>query len=120
MLVLVLTALLGPALAADGDLGSPSPATLHWQVQDIPVLKRVAPAWPAQVPFEDASGGVACRTTVRIDGEGVPFEVGVEGCPDAFAAEARRAASGWRWAPLGAAGERRVTMNVRFTPPAAR
>ncbi len=107
------------AFAGDGDLGAGSAATLQWQVADIPVLRRVSPGYPSGVDPSTVTDAVACRTVVRIDGEGVPFDAQAEGCPAAFADEAVRAASDWRWAPLSGAGERRVTMTFRFATPSA-
>lgn len=113
----LLVALSSTAFAAGDDLGPSSPATLHWQVQDFPVLKRVSPAWPEGAV---SSAPVSCRATVRIDGAGLPADVAVEGCPEAFVASTREAVGAWRWAPAGSVTERRVTMNIRYDAPPVR
>lgn len=110
-----------PALAAGSDaLSASAPATMAWQVQELAITRRVAPAFPTGTSLADLSDGVACRAAVRIDASGVPMDVAVTGCPEAFAVETRAAVSQWRWQAWESLAERRVTLSVKFRNPVAK
>jgi hypothetical protein len=116
-LIAAFLTLVAPAAAADPNaLASAAPPTMQWQVQELTVVRRVAPAYPSGVPLEEV-GDVACRAAVRIAGDGVPNDVAVEGCPVPFAQATQKAISDWRWAAWGSLAERRVTLTVRFPRP---
>lgn len=101
---------LSTAAPADG-ASAEAPATLRWQVDDLRMIKQVAPSLPAVGAVPEA---VVCATGVTVASSGEPATIEVGGCPDAYVQATRDAVDQWRWAPMGPGAERRLEMNVRF------
>jgi hypothetical protein len=77
-----------------------------------PVAKRrVQPQYPDAAKAL-ALGEQKCVATVRIDAEGVPYQVDVAGCPAAFHPETREALLKWRWYAAKAGGSRVASQTV--------
>jgi hypothetical protein len=62
------------------------------------VKRRFQPRYPDELR-EDGLGEQRCTAVVRLDAQGVPYEVDVTGCPEAFWAPTRSALLKWRWYP---------------------
>ncbi|MEQ1570793.1 MAG: hypothetical protein ABMA64_34510 [Myxococcota bacterium] len=64
----------------------------------LEVKRRVQPRYPESARALDL-GEQRCAATVRVDAEGVPFEVVVEDCPAVFHAQTRESLLAWRFWP---------------------
>jgi hypothetical protein len=73
---------------------------------ELQVLKRVMPPFPKEAMRSYAAGSsVECGVRVYLDEEGVPYDVGMESCPEPFHAVTRETLLKWRWKPATYEGE---------------
>ena len=63
---------------------------------ELEVRQRKQPTYP-EAARELNLGDQRCKARVFIDERGVPYDVIVEACPQAFHSETKRALLQWRW-----------------------
>jgi len=90
-----------------GQLGAPAggtpPKVVHHS--EIEWKKRYDPVYPAQAKGLGL-GEQACKVVIKIDEEGVPYDISIEGCPKVFHEETRNALMKWRAYPLKVGGQK--------------
>ncbi len=111
----VLDGRIGGVPDGDGDgTGPPGGGgdVLQTTFSDLEIKRRVEPVYPPAAKGM-ALGDQRCVAEVRISSEGVPTDVEVRGCPEAFHAATREALSKWRFYPVRA-GKRPVETVTSF------
>lgn len=104
----------GDAPEGEGD-GDDRSAGRH----DLPphVRRRTDPDYP-KAARQASLGDQRCVARVRIDEDGVPYDVTVDGCPRVFHDATRDALMSWRWYPARRGKERvpaQLTVGVTYT-----
>ncbi len=82
---------------ADGDV-----PVVHWS--EVKVKRRVSPKYPEDAKSMDL-GTVRCQLRFLVDERGMPYDVRLESCPEAFHESALEAAWKWRFYPMKMNGE---------------
>lgn len=99
---------------AGGVVGGTGVRVMHHS--EVEVKKRIDPEYPKAA--KDANlGDQRCLVKVKIDEEGVPYDVVVENCPKVFHAATIDAIMKWRWYPPKVGKERvkaQITIGVNY------
>ncbi len=81
-----------------GVLGGTGTGVRRFHHSELEVKRRKNPIYPDAAKALNL-GDQRCKVRVLIDESGVPYEVRVEGCPQAFHTATKEAILSWRWYP---------------------